>query len=670
MSAASRRGSIAAGVGLALLATACQLVAPQPPPQPRLLIDRAAIGTPVAKPAGVDLTYTVKRGTIRETIVLPGRVTPPRAAQLSFRTPGTISAVHVRSGQEVRQGDPLVELEVDEEALRQARAQATLAELAAESQAARVRELQAGAGPTALAAARAEMLKARLALLEAEQARAALDQAEGGDELRLAELAVEQARDDLTQAEAAADRHREQVQLDAQAAAAAVRSAERRLAAARLKLEQVQASTAVDEAARAVAVQQLAVDQARDDLAQAQAAEQRAENRSLEDELGMPLDEAKDIPLRLAQARLKLAREQASAAARAAWRRLATESARLDQLRAARALAEADHQRELKLAQLELDEATDALAQAQAAERRAREGRAADARAQAPAGAAADPSAAVRAARRKLEMELTRYRAMQARLEAAAVAQQAATRLADLRVEIAREALALAQAREQDVREGVGEGDLQREQARLALLRDEADAARRAASPVVTLAAPFDGTVASVEVSPGQQVEPRATVVRLAGQGRLSVVASASEVDVTQLRLDRTVEVTFPGLPDRAAAARIVDISEIASVVGERVTYPVRLELASVPDGLKLGMSAEVNVHLREARDALYVPLGALRTASGRSVVTRIEPSGQVSEVPVQAGGTYGSNVEILSGLAEGDVVAVFTVTDGVPRRR
>ena len=93
----------------------------------------------------------------------------------------------------------------------------------------------------------------------------------------------------------------------------------------------------------------------------------------------------------------------------------------------------------------------------------------------------------------------------------------------------------------------------------------------------------------------------------------------------------------------------------------EGVFYPVRVDLASAPGALKLGMSAQLNITLREAPDVLYVPSNALRRVDGQSVVTVVSPAGQVRDVAVRTGSTYGANVEILSGVAEGDVVAVFT---------
>ena len=74
----------------------------------------------------------------------------------------------------------------------------------------------------------------------------------------------------------------------------------------------------------------------------------------------------------------------------------------------------------------------------------------------------------------------------------------------------------------------------------------------------------------------------------------------------------------------------------------------------------KLGMTAQVNVPLKEAKDILVVPREAIRGPEGQKVASRISPDGRIQETQVQTGRTYGTEVELLGGLDEGDVVAVY----------
>jgi hypothetical protein len=63
---------------------------------------------------------------------------------------------------------------------------------------------------------------------------------------------------------------------------------------------------------------------------------------------------------------------------------------------------------------------------------------------------------------------------------------------------------------------------------------------------------------------------------------------------------------------------------------------------------------------IAEAKDVLVSPRRAIRTISGQTMVDKLSGGGQVQAVPVQIGRTFGLNVELVSGLQEGDVVAVY----------
>jgi multidrug efflux pump subunit AcrA (membrane-fusion protein) len=186
------------------------------------------------------------------------------------------------------------------------------------------------------------------------------------------------------------------------------------------------------------------------------------------------------------------------------------------------------------------------------------------------------------------------------------------------------------------------------------------DLAGAPAQPAAVLTAPFDALVTAVEVGVGQSVTPQSTVVRLADASRYYVSASASEFDVLRLEPDQSADVTFPAVSTAAVGGVIVDVGQVGTVQGDRVQFPVRVNLERAPAQLRPGMSARVNVALRRAENVLYVPSGAIRRSEGDVFVTRVD-RGQVTDVAVTVGETFGGDVEIRSGLNEGDVVAVYS---------
>src|SRR5579862_5540910 len=128
-------------IGLSLIA--CQAsTGTSDPSQPRLSINTSTVSSTAPKatqPGGTSgLTYTVQRGTISDTLNIPGRVVPAISAQITLQSPGTVAAVDVVPGQAVKKGDRLVEVAVDQAVLEAGRTRATLADLEYDTEQAKV----------------------------------------------------------------------------------------------------------------------------------------------------------------------------------------------------------------------------------------------------------------------------------------------------------------------------------------------------------------------------------------------------------------------------------------------------------------------------------------------------------------------------------------------------
>lgn len=118
----------------------------------------------------------------------------------------------------------------------------------------------------------------------------------------------------------------------------------------------------------------------------------------------------------------------------------------------------------------------------------------------------------------------------------------------------------------------------------------------RAVLDQATLHAPFAGAVAALEVSPGEIVLPGQAVVTLANlQGLRVETTDLSERDVDRVRVgqEATIYVEALGVD---VPGRVAHISPLASTVGGDVVYTVVLDLDEQPEGLRLGMSAEVEI--------------------------------------------------------------------------
>jgi multidrug efflux pump subunit AcrA (membrane-fusion protein) len=95
-------------------------------------------------------------------------------------------------------------------------------------------------------------------------------------------------------------------------------------------------------------------------------------------------------------------------------------------------------------------------------------------------------------------------------------------------------------------------------------------------------------------------------------------------------------------------------------------SYRVRIEMLE-PTPLRIGMTAETNIIIRETKDALLVPTSAV----DKDRVWRVI-DGKLAETPVTVGVRGADRTEILSGLAADDVVVLVpeaSFTAGEPVR-
>lgn len=111
-----------------------------------------------------------------------------------------------------------------------------------------------------------------------------------------------------------------------------------------------------------------------------------------------------------------------------------------------------------------------------------------------------------------------------------------------------------------------------------------------------TLAAPFDGTIASIDIVAGETVSPGLAIVTLADLSNFRVeTTDLSERDLHAVQIGQSVTVFVDAL-NQQLTGKVIAIAPISNTVGGDVVYKVTVQLDSQPEGLRWGMSAEVNI--------------------------------------------------------------------------
>ncbi|MGA9190694.1 MAG: HlyD family efflux transporter periplasmic adaptor subunit [Anaerolineales bacterium] len=127
----------------------------------------------------------------------------------------------------------------------------------------------------------------------------------------------------------------------------------------------------------------------------------------------------------------------------------------------------------------------------------------------------------------------------------------------------------------------------------LASAKDQAAAARGQLGEL-ELRAPFAGTVGKVVAQEGEWVSPGQAAMVIADLRHLRVqTTDLSERDVPSVRLGQSASISIDAL-NATAEATVREISPLADTLGGDVVYQTTLDLVSVPDGLRPGMTVDV----------------------------------------------------------------------------
>ncbi|MCL4870475.1 MAG: efflux RND transporter periplasmic adaptor subunit [Anaerolineae bacterium] len=182
--------------------------------------------------------------------------------------------------------------------------------------------------------------------------------------------------------------------------------------------------------------------------------------------------------------------------------------------------------------------------------------------------------------------------------------------------------------------------------------------------------APMSGRVASVLINSGEQASPGVPVITLINEQAYHITVNVDEIDIDQITLGQTVEITLdalPGLPLKGSISEIAPTS--TSALGGVVTYLVTINITDVDSTVQLrpGMSANAAIVTQVVENVLIVPNWAIRLdrETGQAFVLRENGDGTIAEVTITTGIRNEQFSELLSGLQAGQTVVITSEREG-----
>ncbi len=187
-------------------------------------------------------------------------------------------------------------------------------------------------------------------------------------------------------------------------------------------------------------------------------------------------------------------------------------------------------------------------------------------------------------------------------------------------------------------------------------------AQHRQQSTLIT--APFSGVILSRSVEPGAVLQSGQALLTLARTDSARLLADIEEKNLASVFLKQQALVSPEAYPERKFKAEVSFISK--AVDPTRGTITVRLDALETPEYLKSDMTVSIDLDVARIEGAMLIPADALFEEQGKAFIW-VFTEGKSTKRPVITGFSEAGRVQVVEGLAPGDIVILPGTQDKKP---
>jgi HlyD family secretion protein len=171
-------------------------------------------------------------------------------------------------------------------------------------------------------------------------------------------------------------------------------------------------------------------------------------------------------------------------------------------------------------------------------------------------------------------------------------------------------------------------------------------------------AAPFDGTLYSLPIRQGDFVKAGDLLAEMADLHQVRIRAFIDEPELGQVEVNQPVEILWDAHPDRIWNGRTEVLPKQVVTRGTRNVGELICSVTNDRLDLLPNITVDVRIRISERPSALVVPRGAVYIEGDKRYVFRVEDN-RLHRRDIKVGIANPTKIEVLSGLNEGDVVAL-----------
>ncbi|KKU13231.1 MAG: Efflux transporter, RND family, MFP subunit [Parcubacteria group bacterium GW2011_GWC2_45_7] len=171
------------------------------------------------------------------------------------------------------------------------------------------------------------------------------------------------------------------------------------------------------------------------------------------------------------------------------------------------------------------------------------------------------------------------------------------------------------------------------------------------------LNAPLDAKVVKIWLERKELALPEKSAISLSTLGQ-KIQADVSELDISKIRENNEVAIQLDALPGQEFKGRVISIEPREIIKEGDKYYRINVYFEDGTQLVRSGMNADLTILTSFKQGVLKIPELTIYERDGKKFV-RVFSNNQPLEVEIKTGVSDGNNIEVVSGLREGQIVIV-----------
>jgi len=163
------------------------------------------------------------------------------------------------------------------------------------------------------------------------------------------------------------------------------------------------------------------------------------------------------------------------------------------------------------------------------------------------------------------------------------------------------------------------------------------------------------------KVAISDQIWPGMSIISLPDLSRMQAIGNVNEVDVSKVKSGQRVNIKLDAFPDQLFHGTVASVGTIGQQndrTSNVKTFELVIDIAETDPILKPGMTTSIEIVVETIPDAVFVPLEAVFSKDGKTVVYVMDGSSPKS-MDVETGVKNSNYVTIMNGLKSGEKVTL-----------